>query len=166
MDNWFLHYLYPKQTIKWIWLFGIALAVVLTVQYSELPIFSSISFLLSGARASFLRETYFSYGENKSFKSHDLNDPYSGVNRSIINSEAPLSSKEAIGTKSNSLASNNRSSSLNSSEKSRKNASSLSNHSMDDKKKPKMETLPVMSISQMNELLQKSRSSPNSVVCI
>ncbi|XP_024983722.1 probable glycosyltransferase At5g03795 [Cynara cardunculus var. scolymus] len=137
MDNGFLHYLYAKRTTKWIWLFGITFAVVLTVQYSELPIFSGISFLLSGAR------------------SHDSNDSYSGDNRSIINSEAPLSSKEDIGTKSNS--------SINSTEKSTKNGSSLSILSMDDKKKPKMETLPVMSISQMNELLQTGRSSPHLV---
>nr|XP_043610290.1 probable glycosyltransferase At3g07620 isoform X2 [Erigeron canadensis] len=140
MDHGYLQYLYPKQTTKWIWLFGITSAVVLAVQYYELPVFSSISFLLSGAKASFLQESYFSNnGTNNSLKSHNLNDTYLVVNGSKINSEAPSRDVDT------------------------KNVSSLINPSMVDKKKPNMETLPVMSISQMNEMLQKSHSLPHLV---
>ncbi|KAL8214549.1 hypothetical protein R6Q57_003998 [Mikania cordata] len=106
----FTHFPYLKQTIKWICLFGIASAILSTVQYSELPIFSSFSFLLSGD------------------KLNDTKDSYSGFNGSFITEEST------------------------------KNASSLTNLTRVDKNKPRMETLPVMSISQMNDLLQKSRS--------
>ncbi|KAI3743568.1 hypothetical protein L1987_61278 [Smallanthus sonchifolius] len=104
----FTHYLYLKQTIKWICLFGIASAVLLTVQYSQPPIFRSLSFLLSGV------------------KSHSLKDSYPAFNGSVITEKR-------------------------------------TNLSMADEKRPKPETLPVLSISQMNELLQKTRSAPHSV---
>nr|GEV40805.1 probable glycosyltransferase At5g03795 [Tanacetum cinerariifolium] len=117
MDNWFLRYLYSKQTRKWIWLFGIPSAILLIIQYNELSIFSGVSFLLSGAKASFLQKSYV--------RSHDANDLYVGFNKSIIHNKAPPRDV--------------------------------------DKKKPKMETLPVMSISEMNELLQKSHDLPHSV---
>lgn len=133
MDHGFLHYPCSKQTTRLIWVFGISLVVVLTLQYSELPIFNSISLLLSGAKASFVRESYFSNANNTSFMQQDLKDSYSGVNGS---------------------------SPKNSSEEREKNTQN------GDLKKPKMETLPVMSISQMNEELKKSRSSLYSVVCI
>ncbi|XP_076950138.1 putative glycosyltransferase At5g03795 isoform X1 [Bidens hawaiensis] len=104
----FTHYLYLKQTIKWICLFGLASAVLLTVQYqySQHQVFTSFSYLISGN------------------SSHKLNNSHSGFNGS---------------------------------EKSTQNASSV------DNKNTKMETLPVMSVSEMNELLRKSRSSPHSV---
>lgn len=120
MDNVFLRYLYSKQTTKWIWLFGITSAIVLTIQYNELPIFSGLSFLLSGAKASFLQKSYV--------RSHDVKDSYLGFNKSIIHNKAPPRDV--------------------------------------DKEKPKMETLQVMSISEMNELLQKSHDLTHSVVCI
>ncbi|CAI9267880.1 unnamed protein product [Lactuca saligna] len=130
MDHGFLHYPCPKQTTRLIWVFGISLVVVLTLQYSELPIFNSISLLLSSAKASFVRESYFSNANNTSFMQQDLKDSYSGVNGS-----SPKNSTEER-------------------EKTAQNG---------DLKKPKMETLPVMSISQMNEELKKSRSSLYSV---
>lgn len=124
MDHRFLNYLYPKQATKWIWLFGIASVVfILSIQYYELPIISGISFLLSGAKSSFLQESYVSNGDNKSLKSYDLQDSYPRVNGSIIPSVPPPQD-----VKTN-------------------NASSLS-------------------MSRMNEMLQKSRLSPHSVVCI
>ncbi|KAK1425991.1 hypothetical protein QVD17_14658 [Tagetes erecta] len=110
-----MHSVYLNQTIKLICVFGIASAVLLAVQYSQPPIFSSFSFLFSGAN------------------SPDLKDSYPAFNGSVVI------------------------------EKSTKNGSSFTNLSMVYEKKPKVdETLPVMSISQMNDLLHKIRSSPHS----
>ncbi|KAL4560315.1 hypothetical protein LXL04_032465 [Taraxacum kok-saghyz] len=130
MDHGALHYPCPKQTAKLIWILGISLAVILTIQYYELPIFSSFSLLLSGAKASFVRESYFSYAKNTSFTSLDLNDSYPGVNGSSSKNSTSIIPK---------MAQNG------------------------DKKNPKMATLPVMSIFQMNKELKESRSSLHSV---
>ncbi|KAJ0519411.1 putative xylogalacturonan beta-1,3-xylosyltransferase [Helianthus annuus] len=113
----FIHYLYQKQTIKWICLFGIASAVLMTVhvQYSQPPIIRSFSFILSGA------------------KPYDLKDSYSAFNGSVVTDQST------------------------------QNASSLTNLSTVDNEKPDMESLSVLSILQMNELLRKSHSARNSV---
>ncbi|KAJ0503455.1 putative exostosin [Helianthus annuus] len=111
----FIHYLYQKQTIKWICLFGIASAVLMTVPYSQPPIIRSFSFLLSGA------------------KPYDLKDSYSAFNGSVVTDQSA------------------------------QNASSSTNISTIDTKKPDMESLSVLSISQMNEMLRKSHSARNSV---
>ncbi|KAJ0736118.1 putative xylogalacturonan beta-1,3-xylosyltransferase [Helianthus annuus] len=111
----FIHYLYQKQTIKWICLFGIASAVLMTVQYSQPPIIRGFSFILSGA------------------KPYDLKDSYSAFNGSVVTDQSA------------------------------QNASSSTNISTIDTKKPDMESLSVLSISQMNEMLRKRHSARNSV---